>query len=191
MEEVWKTIIGYEELYEVSNMGRVKSLSRTKKQGTGNYYRKEKILKSELNHKGYPVVSLYKKEIKKTKSIHRLVAKAFIPNPNNLPQVNHIDGNKKNNCVENLEWVTASENVKHAFENGLHKGGNYGKFGGKHNRAKKINQYDSNGNFIKTWDSIIDITRNLNILSQNISKCCKKQYGRKTTGGYIWRYADE
>lgn len=191
MKEIWKPIVGYEGLYEVSNLGRVKSLNRERKQGIGNYYREEKILKSELNHKGYSIVSLHNNNVKKTKFIHRLVAMAFLSNLENKPQVNHKDGNKQNNCVENLEWCTNKENMQHAFENGLHKGGNYGKFGGEHNRAKKIKQYDLQGEFIQQWNSIIDITRNLNILSQNISKCCKKQYGRKTAGGFIWRYVDE
>ena len=111
MEE-WKPIKDYEGLYEVSNLGRVKSL---------NYKRtgKEKILKNIECRNGYLAVSLTKLGKQKVFYIHKLVAEAFIPNPDNLPQVNHIDGNKKNNKVSNLEWCDNAYNQKHAWDNNL------------------------------------------------------------------------
>lgn len=108
MEEEWRPVKGYEGLYEVSNMGRVKSLHRS--QGI--------ILKQGTSH-GYMKVGLHKNGTCSTKKVHRLVATAFIRNPNNYEFVNHKDGNKKNNTVDNLEWCTRSYNMRHAYHNGL------------------------------------------------------------------------
>lgn len=109
--EIWKDIIGFENYYQVSNQGRVKSLKRKGRL-------KEKILK-QFDLKKYSAVILSKNSLSKTKTIHRLVASAFIPNPKNKEQVNHINGIKSDNRVENLEWATASENTQHAFDSGL------------------------------------------------------------------------
>lgn len=113
MEENWKDIKGYEGLYQISNTGRVKSFKRL---GTP-----ERIRKQHLDRYGYPKLNLFKERIGKTKKTHRLVAEAFIPNPENKETVNHIDGNKENNHVSNLEWATHEEQVIHAMENGLYK----------------------------------------------------------------------
>ena len=119
-DEEWRDVAGYEGLYQVSNCGRVKSFQKDK----------IKILKSSVSPFGYLRVVLCKDFNKKNRFVHVLVAQAFIPNPDNKPQVNHIDGNKKNNHVSNLEWMTRSENIIHAFANGLSKSGC------KHGKAK-------------------------------------------------------
>ena len=172
MKEIWKPIIGYENLYQVSNLGKIKSLKRNI------------ILKPSHNRKGYLQIILYKNKNKKVGRIHRLVAEAFIPNPLNKPQVNHIDGNKANNCIYNLEWCTNSENQKHAFKNNLqtNKGNN-------NPRIRKVNQYDLQGNFIKTWNSIYDIVKELNIDRSTVWRSCIGKY--KQGKGYIWKYADK
>lgn len=128
MIEVWKDITGYEGCYQVSNLGRVRSVPRcdTVVYSTGTvWHRKRKglIIKQQNHRKGYKLVNLYKNGIGVTHFVHRLVASEFISNPSDLPQVNHQDGNKNNNAVDNLEWCTCYENIKHAFEVGLRKGG--------------------------------------------------------------------
>ena len=126
MQEIYKDIVGYEGLYQVSNLGNVKSLK----------YGKERILKSAINSKGYVVVVLCKNLKCLTKKVHRLVAMAFIPNTENKEQVNHINGIKTDNRVENLEWCTQSENIQHGYNNGLFKS----KKGEFHNLAKLLNK---------------------------------------------------
>ena len=121
-DEEWRDVVGYEGLYQVSNFGRVKSFQKNK----------VKILKSNLGIGGYLRVVLCKNEKKKNRFVHVLVAKAFITNPENKTQVNHRDGNKKNNHVSNLEWVTPKENIEHAFKNGLRK------IGYEHHEAKLL-----------------------------------------------------
>ena len=170
LKEVWKDIKGYEGLYQVSNMGKIKSL----KFSHGN---KEKILKGNKEKFGYLVVTLYKNKGRKNFKIHRLVAETFIPNPKNLPQVNHIDGNKQNNRIDNLEWCTAKENTNHAHKTGL---------ANNDNSKIKVKQYDLNGNFIREWDSITDIEKSLNIDKSSVVKVCKHK--RNQAGGYVWKY---
>lgn len=116
MKEIWKDIEGYEGLYKISNYGRVKSIPRN-----GTQVKTEKILKRIITDCNYVVAVLSKENKIKRILVHRLVAKAFIPNPENKPCINHKDGNKHNNCVDNLEWCTYSENLKHAFANNLRK----------------------------------------------------------------------
>lgn len=120
-EEEWKDIEGYEGRYQVSNCGRIRSfLTKGVRNKVEMYDESSHIIKPILDTFGYHVVNLRKNNGMKGIKIHRLVAKAFIPNPNNLPQVNHKDGNKQNNNLDNLEWVTAKENIAHSFSTGLH-----------------------------------------------------------------------
>lgn len=118
--EVWKDVKGYEGFYQVSNKGRVKSLARTIVRSDGQYKSiKEKILKSGTSSKGYQQINLCRNGKQKTMKIHRLVAEAYIPNSKNKPEVNHKDGDKSNNVISNLEWVTPKENMRHAYDIGL------------------------------------------------------------------------
>lgn len=171
MKEIWKDIEGYEGLYQVSNLGRVKSLNY-------NHTRKPKVLSLMNGSRGYMGIKLGKEGTITFKSVHRLVAQAFIPNPNNYPYINHKDENKKNNVWTNLEWCTAKYNTNY---NNLPK-----RRGIK--ARKRVNQYDKQGNFIKTWDSMTSIYETLKYNSSGISSCCSGKY--KTSHGYIWRYAD-
>ena len=194
MEEEWRDIKGYEGLYQVSNLGKVRSLdryinARNKKKRMIN----GTLLRLRFNNSNYNIVSLYKDNVQDIRFVHRLVAETFIPNPEDKPQVNHIDGNKTNNCVNNLEWCTRSENNRHAWKTGLNKvSDNQRKAASqsaKERFSKKIVQYDLNGNFIKEWDSMSEAQRQLNIWHESIGKCCKGKI--KTSGKYIWRFKEE
>lgn len=176
MQEVWKDIEGYEGIYQVSNLGNVRSLEKK----VYNRTNKGKNLKMFDNGHGYLQVILQKNKNKKSFKVHRLVANAFLDNPNNLPQVNHKDCNRKNNNVDNLEFCSCDYNIKYASENSLE----YQK------RRKIVKQFDLNGNFIKLWNSVSEASQVLNIARQNISACClSKNY--KSAGGYIWKYESE
>ena len=160
-------------LYEVSNLGKVKSL---------NYNRKgiEKELSSGKGKENYLYVTLFKEGKAKRKYIHRLVAEAFIINNKKLPCVNHINGNKSNNNINNLEWCSYKDNIKHAYRLGLYK------IGKNHPRNKKVLQYDLNGNFIKEWEGVSYLCKNKNYSQGNISACCRNE--RKNAYGFIWKY---
>jgi len=132
MEEFWKDIIGYEGHYQISNLGRVKSIARQRKNGLSICITKEKILKTHTNIWGYTTVTLSLNSKSMAYRIHRLVAINFIPNSNSKIEVNHINGIKSDNSLENLEWCTAKENVRHAYNTGLR----INPKGEKHSRSK-------------------------------------------------------
>lgn len=178
-KEEWRDIKGYEGKYQVSNFGFVKSLQRWDN-FNNRVQKRERILKQNKNRKGYMKVKLYNEEGKKTLSVHRLVAIAFIENPENKEQINHIDGNKANNRLDNLEWCTNKENQIHARKCGL--SDNCRK------KGKKIFQYDLQNNFIREWENIKTASVSLGICSSGISNCCKGIL--KSAGRYKWSYAD-
>ena len=160
--ETWKEIAGYEGLYEVSNLGRVKSLNY-------NHTGTENILKPKKTHRGYLRVGLYKDGHTKQLFVHRIVAKAFIPNPNNLETVNHKDEVKTNNVASNLEWMTKGDNVIYS-------------------KARKVQMFDKKtGELLATFPSACEAGRVTGIQNSNISECCRGK--RKSAGGYIWRYS--
>ena len=179
-DEIWKPISGYEGIYEVSNLGRVRSCDRivTYSNGAKHKY-KGKVLKSRNNTHGYPYVTLCNNRGHKTAVIHRLVAAAFIPNPDNKPTVNHINEIKTDNRVENLEWMTVKENINH----------------GTHNerlaktQGKPIQQITRDGEIVAEFWSMHEADRKLGITFKNISACVRGK--RKTAGGYIWKYKEE
>lgn len=182
--EIWKDIKGYEGLYQVSNMGRVKTLNY-------NHTGMERVLKESPARGGYKKVILCRENKCKTYQTHRLVAEAFIPNPEGKPCTDHINTIRTDNRVENLRWVTRKENSnnpltrKHISE--WQKGENspmWGKFGKLHHNSIPIIQLSAKGNFIREWDSIKDAQRELGI--NNIYAVLKGR--RPKAGGYRWMY---
>lgn len=194
MEEKWKDIKGYEGLYQVSNLGRVKSLRRKVRTQKGSYYIKERELKICKDNIGYLVVGLTYKGKTKIIRLHRIIAEAFIPNPTNKPVINHINGIKNDNRIENLEWTTYKENSIHAIKTGLRQVTKKQREAGAKNVLKaiegncvKVKQFDLDGRYIKTWNSMAEIKKTLHVNYQGISDCCLGK--GKTAYGYKWRYA--
>ena len=164
--EIWKSILGYENLYEISNLGNVKSLNY-------NHTGKPKLLAFKHHKSGYLTVMLCNNGVNKNKSVHVLVAEAFIENSNNCPCVNHIDGNKQNNNVLNLEWVTYSQNTQHAINTGLRLDSNMRGIQGPLNKlSKPVLQFSKNGAFIKRWSSFSEAARFYNCSPSTIQNCC-------------------
>jgi hypothetical protein len=163
-------IVGYENLYMIDENGSIKSLSRIRTDKHGNKFRiKEKILKPQIRN-NYLFVRLSKDNIKKTFSVHRLVATHFIPNPQNKPYVNHIDGNRHNNKVSNLEWVTSNENMQHSYY--------------VLNKNKRTVKCVDTGIIYK---SMKEAERKTGILTGGITHSCRNH---TRAGGYLWEYVD-
>lgn len=185
MEEVWKPIKGYEGLYEVSNLGRVKSLPKVVDLRRAKQNRVEKFLRPIPDGKGYLMVWLFKDQVKKMWKVHRLVADAFIPNPHNKPQVDHINADKTNNRLCNLRWCTEKENSNNPIT---------AKRNGDSHRWTKsscsvpIVQLSINGDLIKMWDCMSDVKRQLGFGHSHISQCCSGK--RSSAYGFIWKYAN-
>ena len=159
-----KDIKGYEGLYAITSCGKVWS------------YKRKKFLKSMTKSNGYLYVALIRDGEKKWYRVHRLVAEAYIPNPDNLPQVNHKDENKANNCLQNLEWCDAKYNTNNGTRNEK-----------VSNKLKKpILQYDLDGNFIREWSSASDVGKEV---QSHICKCLKGS--RKSAYGFIWKFKED
>ena len=171
--EIWKDIKDYEGLYQVSNLGRVRSLPKVDRLGRVH---NGKIKAQVNNGSGYLIVNLKHNGKQKMKTVHRLVAETFISNDDNLPEINHIDGNKVNNRVDNLEWCTRSENVKHAIKNGLHTD-----FGQRKVVCVELNMVFKTIKEAESW---------IGVKGSRISNVCNLKRGCKTCGGYHWRYAE-
>ena len=166
MTEIWKDVKGYEGVYQVSNFGRVKRVT------TG------RILKGGKDKYGYLIVNLYKNSVGSIKTIHRLVAEAFIPNPENKPQVNHVDENKTNNSLDNLEWMTAKENTNHGTRN---------------ERSGKSQSIPIIATNLKTGESMEfygsnECARQLGLHQASITKVLKGRL--RQTGGYTFKYKE-
>ena len=159
-EEEWRDIKGFEGLYQVSNLGNVRSFK----------FGKVRMMKLSKGREGYLQLGLLKNGKNTTIRVHRLVAEAFISNPNNFTDINHKDECKTNNRVDNLEWCTETHNIEYSC-------------------ATPILQYNLLGVFLKEWVSMANVQRELNISASHICQCCKGD--RKSAGGYIWRYASE
>lgn len=170
--EIWKDIEGYEGRYQISNLGDVKSL---------NYRRTgiAKLLTPKINKSGYKWVELSNGETTKPLLVHRLVAMAFLSNPNGYSEVNHKDENPLNCKADNLEWCTHLYNVRYSFD--LHRE--------RRKPIKKlINQLSLNGEYIKTWDGYLILHKTFNYKGTSIKECCEGK--RKTAYGYRWEFAE-
>lgn len=171
MEEIWKPIKNFEDRYEISNFGNIKTLKPWYNKTNG--YKKKR-----LNKYGYLRTNLYNGSGKTIPTeIHKLVATHFLENPNNYTEINHKDENKLNNRVDNLEWCTVTYNNRYSSKKGK-----------KHHRGG-VNQYDLQHNFIKYWKSMKLAEKELKITKGKIYYGCKKM--QKTVGGFIWEYADK
>lgn len=176
MEEEWKSVVGFEGLYEVSSCGRIKSLARF-------WVRNERILKTHLDRDGYVCIILTANKVQYNKRVHRLVAEAFIPNPDNLPFINHRNEVKSDNRIENLEWCTVKYN------------NNYGTFKERLSRTRKqmnlgrpVVQYTTKGEFVKKYPNAQVAAEENGFERTNISSCCRKYRGKKTAYGFVWKY---
>lgn len=188
---VWRDIKGYEGLYQISNLGNVRSLDRKIRFNKGVSIKKGQLLKPVLTRKGYLKVELSKESKGKRFYVHRLVALHFIENSLNKPQVNHINGIKTDNRVENLEWCTNLENQRHAIKNGLVNQEQRIKQAIKMGEVNKkpINQYTKQNEFIRKFNSIKEASIVTGINSRNICNCLSKNQPKsKSAGGYIWKY---
>lgn len=165
--EIWKDIQGYEGRYKISNLGRIKSLSKMNRKGN-------EFCSPVRSKQGYRRVVLFKDKKTKTYMVHRLVAQTFLSNPKNKPYINHKNGLKEDNVAENLEWVTSSENIEHAFKNKLCKS------------RKKVLQFNLKGKLIKEFEGLRVAERQIGINHCNISFCCNGI--KKTAGGFIWKF---
>lgn len=175
--EEFKPILNYEGLYEVSNFGRIKSCTREVKSGSGFRVMQEHFITQKDDGNGYLIVNLWKDNKLKHYKVHRLVASAFISNPNGLRDVNHKDENKYNNNVENLEWTSHKANINYGTHNER----------SVNSRSKAVGQYDKiTKELLATYKNAYIAEEITGINESSISKCCRNI--RKYAGGYSWKF---
>jgi hypothetical protein len=193
MQEIWKPVQKYKNYYEVSNFGRIRSIDRYIKNSIGvTKFKKGRIIKLS-DSAGYEGANIcVDSKIYKFK-IHNLVAEAFLQRIEGKNWINHKDFNRKNNCVENLEWCTPKENVSHTILNGRWKPSCHkntksmlGKFGAEHNRSKAVIQYDLQKNEIARFGGTREAGRSVNLQPESIARCCRGE--RNCYKNYIWKY---
>jgi hypothetical protein len=177
MKEEWLNVKGFEGLYMVSSLGRVKSIR----------YERNKLLSSCIDNLGYMIVGLCDSGIQRTSRVHRLVALAFIPNPENKPMVNHIDEVKSNNNVGNLEWATAKENMNHGTAIERRKLSMANRLFTRNYSFIKINQLTSSGVIVDSFNGTTEVA-NAGFDRSHVLKCCKRMEGFATHKGYKWRF---
>ena len=176
MEEIWKPIEDFKNKYEISNLGRIKNIQTNR------------ILKMTNQYGNYFSIILYDKTHKRNAKIHREVAQAFIPNPNNYPCINHKDLNKQNNCVDNLEWCTYSYNTKDAIKKGANTMSGFNRYNKEkaHKKYGYIYQYDLSMKYINKYYSPLEASKATGVCHRNILQVINHQEGRVQAGGYIW-----
>lgn len=182
-EEIWKDVVGYEGLYQVSSFGQIKSLPRN-----GTPSKQEKILSTQLS-KGYPTLKLCKNNIPIRYTVHRLMGFAFMMDSYfEGAVINHKNGIPTDNRISNLEWCTPKQNTQHAWDNGLCKSARYwlGKTGDKNHTSKPILQFDKDLNFIREYVSATFAAKENGFSRQNISRCCSGT--RPSSNGFIWKH---
>ena len=189
MEEIWLYVEGTCNLYQVSNLGNVRSLDRVSVTKHGVHTpRKGKLLRQANDKNGYKLIGVQVNSIKKIAKVHRLVAQAFVSNPDNLPCVNHINGIKHDNRAENLEWVSYSQNTVHSYEVLKRKSAGFGKLGKLHKQSHVIEQVCmTTHKVIHTFHGTGEIVRMYGFDNSSIHKCCKGRH--RSYKGFIWRYA--
>ena len=183
IKEKWKTIKGYDSLYAVSTLGNIRSMEKTSINGN---LLKPKMMKPARQSNGYISLVLHNNGFRKTHTVHRLVAVAFLKNPNNLKTVNHKNGKRDDNSVDNLEWMSQSDNCKHGFEKNGHVGSWTDKFGKDHHRSKVVIQMDLDSNEVARFYGTMEVERETGINNRGVADACRGK--NKTAGGFKWKY---
>lgn len=174
MNEIWKDINGYEGLYQVSNMGNIKSFKKWKRARMPDEY----ILKPHISNNGYCQVTLYKDKTRHKFLVHRLVAVAFVDNPNGYPHINHKDENKLNNSSDNLEWCTVAYNNAYGTA----------RLRSMITKSRQVEQYLPSGQFLARYVCMSVASELTGVPKHRIKSCC---IGECATGsGYVWKYAE-